>query len=803
MTVPVLETGWTTHSSVSDDATVSLGKPTGLVAGDTILVIAASEQSNNNYMPNITSPDVYERISHGNNRADVQLGIYLREATGTETWPLVFECSNLDFYTNVAVCIRITGACTTGPHRVGAWAGQGATGTSLTIPEVTTAVNDCLGVWVGATDGSDVSPFSITSGTGWSRTGGLENPTNDSNGIGLDFGEKDHTTAGVSVDLVLDMAGTTADGRVGIQLMFAPDTEFTDTPHSDPTEVISFLDETPGASSQATGSGSYVAGDAYVAIVTSFVASGSVAATLAGWSNTWTDVSDTLGQTTSLWNTATDRRVQVFEIQGQCVGSGSGALTVSYSTAPSSIAVQVIRIPNGGDIVAMDDATGTLGTVTDYPYGWNWSDGIDALADPGSRTIAVFSGNANRASTVTPADETAQLTGANDPKVGSATTGGTALGWGTSPTGYSLVTWSDVSGAFSPSPGANNDTGGSSASYRLVIEVGVAAPPPAITGTGASTLADVTSAGTGAYTPAPISGTGASTLDDATSAGSGTSAVPVFTGTGASTLDDVTSAGTGAYTPPDISGTGASTLADVTSAGVGAYTPPGITGTGASTLADVTSAGTGTFLVGPITGTGASTLGDVTSHGVGTGTSPPQPDPNITSPFRYRVRQHMVDLLPQGATKAGAGEQHDRELEDYLAWMYSKVAFRSGQYGPTLVNMVIGSGGNPVNVADWTVSNDQLLIAGKVLFGTSGATYPTGVVTLSLPDDYTFDDAVPDDVAVGQATHSDAGVLTDSTIRRESATTVRVVIPAGMTYAAGDSITYQYTVRIPLIWTRT
>lgn len=140
--------------------------------------------------------------------------------------------------------------------------------------------------------------------------------------------------------------------------------------------------------------------------------------------------------------------------------------------------------------------------------------------------------------------------------------------------------------------------------------------PPAITGTGASTLADATSAGSGTYTPAAITGTGASTLDDVTSAGDGTFTPLAITGTGASTLEDVTSAGSGTVTN-FYTGTGASTLGDVTSAGAGTFTPAPITGTGASTLEDVTSAGDGSFIAA-ITGTGSSTLSDVTSAGDGT-----------------------------------------------------------------------------------------------------------------------------------------------------------------------------------------
>lgn len=132
-----------------------------------------------------------------------------------------------------------------------------------------------------------------------------------------------------------------------------------------------------------------------------------------------------------------------------------------------------------------------------------------------------------------------------------------------------------------------------------------------VTGTGASTLAGVTSAGSGTVAD-PVTGTGASTLDDATSAGAGTQTI---SGTGASTLAGASSTGVGTQA---ISGTGASTLDDVTSAGAGTASDER-TGTGASTLDDVTSSGAGTQT---ISGTGASTLDDVTSEGTGGGGEP-------------------------------------------------------------------------------------------------------------------------------------------------------------------------------------
>ncbi len=324
-----------------------------------------------------------------------------------------------------------------------------------------------------------------------------------------------------------------------------------------------------------------------------------------------------------------------------------------------------------------------------------------------------------------------------------------------------------------------------------------------IAGFGSSTLGDVTSAGSGAYTPPDITGTGSSTLDDVTSAGAGTSTLPSSSGTGSSTLDAVTSAGSGAYTPPDISGTGASSLADATSTGSGTYTAQPVSASGSSTLADVTSVGVGSYSATAITGTGSITLADITSNGLGYGPNPPTRDPDVASPFQYIVRSHMIEELPEGSMRSGATEQHDRELEDFLGWLYSKVAFRSGGFGPTLGNAAVGTGGSAANMGYWTLSTNQLLVNGRIVFGSSGATFPTAPFTLTLPGDYEFDDVVFDGQAVGTATWSDGGISTDTAIRRASATTVTVVIPGGASMAAGDSVTYQFVARIPLVWERT
>lgn len=113
-----------------------------------------------------------------------------------------------------------------------------------------------------------------------------------------------------------------------------------------------------------------------------------------------------------------------------------------------------------------------------------------------------------------------------------------------------------------------------------------------VSGSGSSTLASLTSAGTGTV-GATITGTGASTLAALTSAGSGV-AFSVVAGTGASTLPALSSSGTGTAFSV-VTGSGSSALPPLTSAGTGtAYTV--VTGSGASTLLALSSIGSGSVV---------------------------------------------------------------------------------------------------------------------------------------------------------------------------------------------------------------
>lgn len=133
----------------------------------------------------------------------------------------------------------------------------------------------------------------------------------------------------------------------------------------------------------------------------------------------------------------------------------------------------------------------------------------------------------------------------------------------------------------------------------------------------------------------------------------------------------------------------------------------------------------------------------------------------------------------------------------------------SGTYTPTLVGMAIGTGGGATNTANFTFIGGLLCVQGQILFGTSGTTFPSTTSTVTLPTGYTLTTS-RSLTPCGQVTWADTGVSYPGTCWHSSSTTIRflVVNAAGtysvdatpsstipFTWAAGDSVVYQFTVR--------
>lgn len=143
--------------------------------------------------------------------------------------------------------------------------------------------------------------------------------------------------------------------------------------------------------------------------------------------------------------------------------------------------------------------------------------------------------------------------------------------------------------------------------------------------------------------------------------------------------------------------------------------------------------------------------------------------------------------------------------------------FASGTYTPTLVGMVIGTGGTPINTAKWTFvgfpAGGILTVEGKIKFGTAGQTFPAATITASLPAGYAqinFADQYSHLVAAVTYTDVSPESTYQGCIRPASSTTVRFVtsIVSGtniahggtgttqpFTWASNDEIYYRFSAR--------
>ncbi len=102
---------------------------------------------------------------------------------------------------------------------------QSDQGTTKTIPEVTTTINDCLILYAMASDGSDVVA-ALTTSDGWTAPGdedaadALILTSFPTSGIFANFGTRGLATAGVSGIATLTCA--VGDTAVEMQLAIAP-----------------------------------------------------------------------------------------------------------------------------------------------------------------------------------------------------------------------------------------------------------------------------------------------------------------------------------------------------------------------------------------------------------------------------------------------------------------------------------------------------------------------------------------------------------------------------------------------------
>lgn len=132
-------------------------------------------------------------------------------------------------------------------------------------------------------------------------------------------------------------------------------------------------------------------------------------------------------------------------------------------------------------------------------------------------------------------------------------------------------------------------------------------------------------------------------------------------------------------------------------------------------------------------------------------------------------------------------------------------------FTPALTGMAIGTGGSAYNQATYIYANGMLNVWGRVVFGTSGVTLPTGTIGVGPPPGFTFAPPLTAVLPAGICYMNAGGVNSPGTVRAESSSLMRILAnnAAGTylaaanvsstvpgTWANGNSIEYSYSVPV-------
>ena len=156
MAVPVLESWAASNSGGTDVSSLSFTAPSGISAGDLLIIIACAEDDNTTNTFSATGWT--EAYNAGSGTSDAQIGLLWKEATGSEG--------------NVSVSIggsgnmggwylRISGANVDSPFDTESEIDNGSASTH-TLTALTTGTDNCFLIGALSFDGGDGSPFSWT-----------------------------------------------------------------------------------------------------------------------------------------------------------------------------------------------------------------------------------------------------------------------------------------------------------------------------------------------------------------------------------------------------------------------------------------------------------------------------------------------------------------------------------------------------------------------------------------------------------------------------------------------------------------
>jgi hypothetical protein len=214
MSIPVIESSTSDTQLNAGFNPLVLTAPTNVATGDLLLIQCwADYSSNTDIFPTVTGFTKFATEAVSN--TSIESTFYWRIANGDSLEDSV-EILFTQASDGGAFYHRVIGVSGTPIHKIGTYATT-SFASAITVPAVTTTVNDCLLIYFVGMDGSDGLPFSVTGGTGWTRIDDLATGGTSAQGVGFGYGTKTLSTAGSSGTVQISNSGVN-DGMQGVIL---------------------------------------------------------------------------------------------------------------------------------------------------------------------------------------------------------------------------------------------------------------------------------------------------------------------------------------------------------------------------------------------------------------------------------------------------------------------------------------------------------------------------------------------------------------------------------------------------------
>lgn len=202
-TTSVPQIATSTRATSPASSTITLTKPSGVQAGDLLLIVVGNDDNSNvaQWDDVVLKPSGFNLINEsGNSTSDAHVAAFYRIADGTESGTIDVSAQNvMDYW---GFYIRVTGASTTNPINVIGTDYNGGSLVTHNVTGITTTVDNTLAFYALSGDGGDTYPYTV--GGSWTEGDEVQTGTAAADAAGT-WGTRSMTTAGATGNAAVSM----------------------------------------------------------------------------------------------------------------------------------------------------------------------------------------------------------------------------------------------------------------------------------------------------------------------------------------------------------------------------------------------------------------------------------------------------------------------------------------------------------------------------------------------------------------------------------------------------------------------